>query len=60
MRRRHGSSVVVRLDGHDRVGPDLTQLPLLLPPLSLPETSAVQFIHRNGSFLTRQLCTVTL
>lgn len=37
VRRRHGSSVVVRLDGHDGVGPDLTQLPLLLPPLPLPE-----------------------
>lgn len=32
-----GSTVVVGLDGHDGVGPDLTQLPLLLPPLPVPK-----------------------
>lgn len=41
VRRRHGSTVVVGLDGHDGIGPDLTQLPLLLPPLPLPEKSSV-------------------
>lgn len=40
VRRRHGSSVV-RRDGHDRVGPDLTQLPLLLPPLPLPGNASI-------------------
>lgn len=34
--RRHGAAVVVRLDGHDGVGPDLAELPLLLSPLPLP------------------------
>lgn len=36
VRGEHGSTVVVRRDRHDGVGPDLTQLPLLLPPLPLP------------------------
>lgn len=36
VRGRHGSSIVMRLDGHDGIGPDLTQLPLLLSPLPFP------------------------
>lgn len=37
VRRRHRTTIV-RLHRHDGVGPDLTQLPLLLPPLPLSET----------------------
>lgn len=48
MRRRHGYSIVVRLDWHDRVGPNLTQLPLLFSPLPLPgKSSAPVFAIRN-------------
>ena len=53
VRRRHGPSVVVRLDRHDGVGPDLTQLPLLLPPLPLPgkqtsSSSSVSSLQQCG------------
>lgn len=50
--RRHGSSVVVRLDGHDGVGPDLTQLPLLLSPLPLPKKTSISEENQMNKTLT--------